>query len=92
MTTYIETNFKLSDDPMNIDKYRLAVNITVYHIISKLILQQIIITNFCCPESHLRKVQYRIWNPHQIKKNYALIKNAKIVMFKMDKRTFIYLL
>ena len=21
--------------------------------------------DFCGPESHLRKVQYRIWNPHQ---------------------------
>ena len=35
------------DDQTNIDKYRLAENITEYHIISKLILQQIIITNFC---------------------------------------------
>ena len=38
----------------NIDKYRLAANITEYHIISKLILQRIIITNFCAPVSHLR--------------------------------------
>ncbi len=38
----------------NIDKYRLAANITEYHIISKLILQRIIITNFCGPVSHLR--------------------------------------
>ena len=66
MTALIKTNFNISDDQTNIDKYRLAANITVYHIISKLILQQIIITNFCGPESQLRKVQYRIWNLHQI--------------------------
>ncbi len=29
---------------MNIDKYRLAANITDYHIVSKLILQRIIIS------------------------------------------------
>ena len=33
--------------------YRLAANITEYHIISKSILQRIIITNFCGSESHL---------------------------------------
>ena len=46
--------FKISDEQTNIDKYRLAANITEYHIISKLILQRIIITNFCGSESHLR--------------------------------------
>ena len=34
------------DDQTNIDKYRLAVNITEYHIISTLILQRIIIPKF----------------------------------------------
>ncbi len=34
-------------------KYRLAANITVYHIISKLILQRIIITNLYGPRNHL---------------------------------------
>ena len=37
MTTFIITKFKISDEPTNIDKYRLAANITEYHIISKLI-------------------------------------------------------
>ena len=46
---------KISDDLTNIDKYRLAANITEYHIISKLIiLQRIIITNFCGTQGHLR--------------------------------------
>ena len=36
-------NIRWSDE---FDKYRLAANITEYHIISKLILQRIIITNF----------------------------------------------
>ena len=32
MTTFIKTKFKISDDQTNIDKYRLAANITEYHI------------------------------------------------------------
>ena len=54
MTTFTKTKFKKSDDQTNIDKYRLAANITEEHIISKLILQRIIITNLCGPVSHLR--------------------------------------
>ena len=53
MTTFIKTKLKISEDQTNIDKYLLAENITEYHI-SKLILQRIIITNFCGPVSHLR--------------------------------------
>ncbi len=48
-TTFIKTKFKISDD----QTYRFVTNITVYHIILKLILQRIIITNFCGPVSHL---------------------------------------
>ena len=33
MTTLIKTKFNISDDQTNIDKYRLAENITEYHII-----------------------------------------------------------
>ncbi len=33
MTTVIKTKFKKSEDPMNIDKYRTAANITEYHVI-----------------------------------------------------------
>ena len=58
MTTFIKTKFKISDDHTNIGKYRLAANITEYHIISKLILQRIIITNFCGSESF--EVKYNI--------------------------------
>ena len=54
MTTFIKTKFKVSDDQTNIDKYTVAAYITEYHIISKLILERIIITNFCGPVSHLR--------------------------------------
>ena len=49
MTTFIKTKFKISADQTNIDNYRLDAKITKYHIISKLILQRIIITNFCDP-------------------------------------------
>ena len=34
MTTLIKTKLKKSDDQTNIDKYRVAANITEYHIIS----------------------------------------------------------
>ena len=54
MTTFIKTKFNISDDQTNIDKYRLAANITEYHIISKLIFQRILIINFCGLESHVR--------------------------------------
>ncbi len=37
MTTFTKTKFKISGDQTNIDKHRLAANITEYHIISKLI-------------------------------------------------------
>ena len=53
MTTFIKTKFKISDDH-NIDKYRLAANITEYHIISKLISINKKL-DFCGPESHLGK-------------------------------------
>ena len=33
MTTFIKAKIKKSDDQMNIDKYRVATNITDYHII-----------------------------------------------------------
>ena len=36
MTTFIKKKFKKSDDQTNIEKYRVAVNINEYHIISKL--------------------------------------------------------
>ncbi len=46
MATFITTKFKISYDQTNINKYRLTANITEYHIISKLILQRIIIPKF----------------------------------------------
>ena len=33
MTTFIKKKFEKSDDQTNIDKYRVAENITEYHII-----------------------------------------------------------
>ncbi len=42
MTAFIITKLKKSDDQANIDKYRVTVNITEYHIISKLIFLTII--------------------------------------------------
>ena len=38
MTTFIKAKLKKSDDQTIIDKYRVAANITGYHILSKLVL------------------------------------------------------
>ncbi len=46
MTTFIKAKLKKSDDQANIDKYRVAANITEYHILSKLIFRRIIIPKF----------------------------------------------
>ena len=46
MTTFIKAKIKKSDDQTDIDKYRVAANITEYHIISKLIFLRIIIPKF----------------------------------------------
>ncbi len=46
MTTFMKTKFNKSDDQSNIDKYRAAANITIYHIISKLIFLRILILKF----------------------------------------------
>ncbi len=47
--TYPNHIYLESKDNQLLWMYGLAANITEYHIISKLILQQIIITNFCVP-------------------------------------------
>ena len=46
MTTYIKTKYKKADDQTIIEKYRLAANLTEYHIISKLIFLRINISKF----------------------------------------------
>ena len=46
MTTFLKVKLKELDDQTNIVKYRLAANITYYHIISTLIFQRIIIPKF----------------------------------------------
>ena len=38
MITFIKAKLRKSDDQTNIDKYRVAANITEYHLISKLIM------------------------------------------------------
>ncbi len=45
MTTFIKAKLKKSDDQTNIDKYRVAENITEYHCKSILIILRIIIRN-----------------------------------------------
>ena len=46
MTTIIKASLNKSDDQTNIDIYKVAVNITKYHIISKLFFLRIIIPKF----------------------------------------------
>ncbi len=45
MTTFLKTKFKISDDHINIVKFRLAANITEYHI-KKLIFNESLLQNF----------------------------------------------
>ncbi len=46
MTTFIKAKLNKADDQTNIDNYRVDANITEYRIISKLVLQRIIISKF----------------------------------------------
>ena len=46
MTTFIKAKLEKSDDQANIEKYRVAANITEYHNISKLIFLRIINPKF----------------------------------------------
>ncbi len=46
MTTFLKTKSKKSDDKTNIDKNRVAANITEYHILWKVIFLRIIIPKF----------------------------------------------
>ena len=46
LTTFTKTKFKKSDDQTNIDKYRVAVDITEFHIISKFHILRINIPKF----------------------------------------------
>ena len=46
MATFIKARLKKSNDQMNIVKYRVAANITEYHIISKLIFFRMFIPKF----------------------------------------------
>ncbi len=43
MTTFIYAKLKKSDDKSNIDKFRVAANISEFYIISRLIFLRIII-------------------------------------------------
>ncbi len=46
MTTFIKIKLKKSNNQTNIDKHRVAANITEFHIISKSISLRIIIPKF----------------------------------------------
>ena len=84
MTTFIKTKFNISDDQTNIDKYKLAANIIEYHIISKLILQRIIITNFYGPVSHLRLSTISDLNPHRISNSKKKNLSNRSINKKLD--------
>ena len=55
MTTFIKTKFKKSDDQTNINKYRVAANITEYHTISKLLFLRNISSKKCMYEFKIKK-------------------------------------
>ncbi len=58
---------------MNIDKYRSAANITEYHMISKLILQRIIIPKFMV----IRQLLIWLKSVHK-PRNFALMVQTEI--------------
>ena len=65
MTTFIKAKLKKSDYQMNIDKNRVAVNITEYHIILKLIFLRIIIPKFVMIQLfHVKKFFNNVKNLH----------------------------
>ena len=73
MATFIKMKFKISDAQTNINKYRLAANITEYHILSKFIFLRIITQKFMIKQLFHIKMY---------------VKMSKI-MFKIDVRTFL---
>ena len=67
MTTFIKTKLnKKSYDQTNINKYRVAANITEYHIISELIFLRIIIPKFIMIMQlfHVKNVCKNVKNQH----------------------------
>ncbi len=58
--------FKKSDDQTNIDKYRVASNITEYYVISKLIFLRFIIPKFMMISQlyHVKNVFKNVKNQH----------------------------
>ena len=66
MTIFVKARFKKSDDQSNIDKYRVAANITEYHIISKLIFLKVIIPKFMKKRRlfHVKNVCENVKNQH----------------------------
>ena len=66
MTIFIKAQLKKSDGQTKIDKYRVAVNITEYHIIPKLIFPRIIILKFMVKRQlfHVKNVCNNVKNQH----------------------------
>ncbi len=73
MTTFMKTKFKKSVDQRNIDKYKIAVKITEYNIISKFSFLRITILKFMRIRILFHKKMHE--------------KLSKISKFKMDVRT-----
>ncbi len=82
MTIFIKTKFKKSYDQTNIDKYRVAANITDYHIISKLIFLKLIIPKF------LKK--RRLFHVTRCKKVHKPTTNGNIFVYKVLANNLIY--
>ena len=66
MTTFTKTKFKKSNDQRNIDKYRVAANITEYNIVTKLFFLRIITPKFMIiRQSFYVKIVYKnVKNQH----------------------------
>ena len=85
MKIFIKTKFKISYDQTNIYKYRLAGKITEFS-------KGFDSTQHCPPFSRITIAEWCVVSDCTLRsgRNYAFIKNAKIVMLKMDVRTSQY--
>ena len=77
MTTIIKTKFKISnlESPSNFqvkEKQFIQIGLEIRKL------------DFCGPDSHLEKVQYRILNPHQISKSKKINIQIGLETTKLD--------
>ena len=94
MTTFIKTKFKMespSNFQVNEEKNysNRSINKEIWYLWSESDLRESTISDLESP-SNFQVKEKKLLKSVQKQRKYALIKNAKIVMFKMEIRTFMY--